>query len=260
MTPRHWSWFGACSTGSSHIKAGAGCQDSATCIEVPRSQHSALVAVVSDGAGSAEFASIGSRTTVRSFGRRLVEFARTAESSEPISEEKARQWLDEVRDRIFAIARAKERNPRDFAATLVAAIVLPDRLTVCHVGDGACAVRRKGGEAWEVPSWPAHGEYASSTYFVTDDPEPNLRLSCWEGEFTDLAIFSDGLERLALDFLNKSAFNRFFDPMSAPLAKLPSGRGRALSIQLRSFLDGPQVTDRTDDDKTIIVAKRVALP
>jgi hypothetical protein len=149
-----------------------------------------------------------------------------------------------------------DAKPRNFAATLVAAVALPSGITVCHIGDGACTARRQGQQNWEVASWPAHGEYASTTFFVTDDPQPALRFTYWDGEFSDLAIFSDGLERLALDFANSSAFNRFFDPMSAPLGSLPPGRGRALSCHRREFLGGAKVAERTDDDKTLIVAKK----
>jgi hypothetical protein len=246
--------------GSSHVKAGTGCQDSATCLEIPFKRSTALIAVVSDGAGSAEFSSIGSRTVVQSICRRLISYARAEDAPEIISEDSARHWLDEVRDRIFVIADSKGCKPRDLAATLVAAIVFPNNLVVCHVGDGACVFRRQDQQEWEVASWPAHGEYASSTYFVTDDPEPFLRLRTIEGSVTDIAIFSDGLERLALDFQSKSAFNRFLDPMSAPLAGTPPGRRRALSTQLRQFLSGPQVNNRTDDDKSLVLAKRVACP
>jgi len=256
MNLKCWSWIGACSTGSSHIKSGTGCQDSGACIEVPCGESTALIAVVSDGAGSARFSSIGSRAVVRTMARQLVDFVRCIPASPTITAELAREWLDASRDRVSNIANAMDAKPRDFAATLVAAVVLPSGMTVCHVGDGACAARRQGQQNWEVASWPAHGEYASTTFFVTDDPEPNLRLTYWDGDFSDLAIFSDGLERLALDFANNSAFNPFFDPMSAPLAGLPPGRGRALSSHLRAFLGGPKVAERTDDDKTLIVAKR----
>ena len=48
-----WSWIGACSTGSSHIRSGTICQDSAGCIELAIGDEHALLAIVSDGAGSA---------------------------------------------------------------------------------------------------------------------------------------------------------------------------------------------------------------
>jgi hypothetical protein len=256
MTTKLWSWIGACSTGSSHIKAGTGCQDFGACVEVPFGEGTALIAVISDGAGSAQYSSIGSRAVVRAMVRQIADFVRSASVSPIISEDLARGWLDDTRDRISIMASAKKAAPRDFAATLVAAVALPSGITVCHVGDGACAARRHGQQDWEVASWPAHGEYASTTFFVTDDPEPALRLTYWDGEFSDLAIFSDGLERLALDFASSSAFNRFFDPMSLPLGGLPPGRGRILSCRLKEFLGSPRVSERTDDDKTLIVAQR----
>jgi Protein phosphatase 2C len=217
----------------------------------------ALLALVSDGAGSAEHASLGSHIVVQSFVRCVVSHIRAGEPLGSISEELVREWLDLVRDRLFRAAEQRGTTPRQLAATLVSAIVSCDRVTVCHIGDGACVLRRAGAQDWEVPSWPLHGEYVSSTYFVTDDPEPNLQFCQIEGEFTDIAIFSDGLERLALDFQNKRAFDRFFDPMFAPLANLEAGRNRSLSKSLRKFLDSQQVIERTDDDKSLVMARRI---
>ena len=48
-----WRWAGACSVGTSHIRTGRGCDNSAACIEYQHDNGSALLAVVSDGAGSA---------------------------------------------------------------------------------------------------------------------------------------------------------------------------------------------------------------
>ena len=183
MIYRQWSWIGACSTGSSHISTGTGCQDAAACIELPTIDGSALLAIVSDGAGTAEFGAAG----------------------------------------------------------------------------GACVVRSDDTE-WQVPSWPAHGEYASSTYFVTDDPQPQLRYVSTVGQYTKVAVFSDGLERLALDFTNTLAVARFFDPMFSPLSDSEPRRDRQLSAQLRKFLDSGRVVERTDDDKSLILARRVAVP
>lgn len=252
-----WSWMWACSTGSSHLKAGAGCQDFATCFEMPYGDDTALIAVVSDGAGSARFASQGSRTVVRTMVRRLAGFVHdNGSNGAAVTQDVARQWLNDTRNAIVALARGRDAGAHDFAATLVAAVALPSRMVVCHVGDGACAARRQGEANWMVVSWPAHGEYASSTFFVTDQPEPRLQMTCLDGAFSDLAVFSDGLEQLVLDFRGGTASNRFFDPMSLPLSALGAGHERRLSGHLRKFLDSPRVIERTDDDKTLIVAKR----
>jgi hypothetical protein len=257
MKMRQWCWVGACSIGSSHIRAGTRCQDNAACIELPAADDNVLLAIVSDGAGSAEFSSAGSQLVVACFARCAVSHFKAGRPFEEITEELIREWLDNIRDHIFRSAVLRATKPRQMAATLIAAIVCSNRAIVCHVGDGACVLRRKENNGWEMPSWPAHGEYASSTYFVTDDPQPNLQFMSIDGEFSELALFSDGIERLALDFLNKTAFDRFFDPMFAPLAKLAPGRDRALSATLRKYLDSPRVIERTDDDKSLLLARRV---
>jgi hypothetical protein len=252
-----WSWIGACSTGSSHIRAGTTCQDSASCIELAIRDEHALLAIVSDGAGSAEYSAIGSRLVVECFARCVIAHLRANQPVEIITKELVLNWLDNVRDHIFRSAEQRAISPRDMAATLVGAIIFLNCAIVCHIGDGACVLRKKEESEWQVASWPAHGEYASSTYFVTDDHEPNLQFNLLEGEFNEVAIFSDGIERLALDFVNGNAFTPFFEPMFAPLIALGPGRDRGLSLSLRKYLDSPRVIERTDDDKSLILARRV---
>ena len=257
MTRRAWCWIGAASVGSSHINAGEGCDDSWACLEHGGGDQSTLVAVVSDGAGSARFAEIGSRLVVRGFVEAVVRFIRAGRSAAEVTDELAREWIDAIRDRIYRTAGTLSASPREFAATLVGAIVGKDGAVICHVGDGACVLREHALAEWLVPSWPAHGEYASSTFFITDDPAPEIRLVHAPGEFAEIAIFSDGLERLVLDFAARKAFGPFFDRMFVALRDGKSGRNRPLSQSLRSYLDSKVVTDRTDDDKTLVMARKV---
>jgi hypothetical protein len=219
--------------------------------------QNALLAIISDGAGTAKFSSVGSRLAVECFARCAISHLRTSPLINGITEELVREWLDTARDHIFRSADQLATIPRELAATLVAAVVCSDGAIVCHIGDGACVLRKKGKRDLEVASWPAHGEYANSTYFITDEPEPNLQFTSLDGEFSDLAIFSDGLERLALDFSTKSAFDRFFQPIFGPLATLPPGRNRGLSAILRNYLDSQRIIERTEDDKSLILARRV---
>jgi len=257
MKSRRWSWVGACSIGSAHVRAGTGCDDRATCLEFTDADRSVLVAVVSDGAGSADRGSVGARIVVRHFAGVAFGFLRSGGLPSNIDEEIGRAWIDEIRDRIFSVAERATAKPRDFAATLIGVFVCDDHVSICHVGDGACALRRRNEQEWLIPSWPSHGEYASSTYFVTDDPDPNLRITHVGGEFSDVAVFTDGLERLAIDFTNNLAFAPFFDPMFKPIVALSPGRDRNLSMQLRKFLDSAKITDRTDDDKSLVMARRI---
>ena len=129
-----------------------------------------------------------------------------------------------------------------------------------HVGDGSAVYRLDGVADWIVASWPEQGEYAATTYFVTDDPEPRLRFCSAQGPIAELALFSDGIERLALDFSTETAFAPFFDRMFFPLSGKSVGRDRQLSRHLKEYLDSPSVCDKTDDDKTLVLAKRVWCP
>jgi hypothetical protein len=219
-----------------------------------------LIAVVSDGAGSAEFSAIGSRIVVNGFARHAAAYLKSGQSLKNICRETVLGWLDDIRESIYRAAEDRAVRPRDMAATLVGAIVSANHTVVAHIGDGACALRRENSTDWEVPSWPAHGEYASTTFFVTDDPQPNLDLVTIEGVVSDIAVFSDGLERIALDFNNKTAYAPFFDSKFIPLAGLAAGRHRSLSTALRNYLDSGPILERTDDDKSLILAQRLSSP
>ncbi|MEJ0096540.1 MAG: PP2C family serine/threonine-protein phosphatase [Methylocella sp.] len=256
MTSRRWSWVGACSTGTSHLKAGTGCDDAGACLEVVTPNGPILVAVVSDGAGSAHLSSFGARIVSRSFCRSALAFVGRGGRPHEVGAEVVAEWLDDLRDRVDQAARRRAEHPRSFAATLIGCLVHEDRAAIVHIGDGACALRLTGEREWRVPSWPAQGEYASTTYFVTDDPQPRTTIAHVAGKVAEIALFSDGLERLALDFATVTAFAPFFESMFPALRKAPPGRNRLLSADLRAFLDGPTVIARTDDDKTLVMARR----
>jgi hypothetical protein len=169
--------------------------------------------------------------------------------------ETAREWLDDIRTAIEFAALRKEVPRRSFAATLIGCVIQSDAAAIVHVGDGACVMRLRGEPEWRVPSWPAQGEFAATTNFITDDPEPQLDLQRLNGDVADVALFSDGIERLALDFATRSAFQGFFEPMFNAIPRNNVGRDRVLSRQLREFLGSLKVNERTDDDKTIIMAQ-----
>jgi len=70
-----------------------------------------------------------------------------------------------------------------------------------------------------------------------------------------LAVMTDGIERLALDFAAFVPHSPFFEGVSKPVAA--SGIGGAdsdLSRKLAAYLASDAVNARTDDDKTLILA------
>ncbi len=124
-----------------------------------------------------------------------------------------------------------------------------------HIGDGCVVVKDASGPGWRAVTWPAHGEYASTTFFITDDPKPNVEIRRYTDPISALVAFTDGMERLALDFTAAIPYTPFFEGMVSPLLASQSlGRDKKLSMQLARFLESRAVIDRTDDDKTLVAA------
>lgn len=210
-----------------------------------------MCAIVCDGAGSAahggEGASVICRTMVDGLRRHF------AVSCDLPSDDDIWSWVDLARDKLSIAAEKRGKARRAFAATLVAIVIAGDETLTVHVGDGAI-VCRAGDDSWTTLSAPENGEYASMTYFVTDDPAPQLRISRVAGSYTGFAVFSDGIENLALDQRTNDPHVPFFRTMLSPLDSVKNdGRDVKLSAALAGFLRSQRVCDKTDDDKTLIL-------
>lgn len=252
-----WRWAGACSIGSSHIKSGLECQDRASCVSLSVDGCDFVSIVVSDGAGSAVEAARGASIVCAGFQRLAVAYLRGGGALEAIDGEMVADWIDEIRERISMVSAGAGLRPRDYAATLVAAIISSDRAVVAHVGDGAAVFRSGNTGNWFVPSWPFHGEYASTTRFVIDDPQAIVDLVHVKEPVDRFAVFSDGMENLVLDHRERTAPALFFERLLRPVADVErSGRDRMLSRHLRSYLDSDKVCEATDDDKSMVLGAR----
>lgn len=249
-----WCYALASVTGSSHIRAGTRLQDAKRGFVVAAPQGDRrFVAIVSDGAGSAEFGGQGASIVCRTITVQARHFLRT-HATLP-DDEVIWSWLDIARDRIYLAASRRDTTPREFAATMVLLVASASEIVTAHIGDGAIVARERDSFAWSVLSAPHNGEYASTTYFVTDDPQPVLRTSRLANTFSSLAAFSDGIENLVLDSNSGTASPAFFTPMARPLdASLVFGKDISLSKSLASFLASDRINERTDDDKTLIIA------
>lgn len=242
-----WRWASASVTGTSHIQKGHKLQDA---YAVWTKGDDYICSVVSDGAGSAKFGGYGAWLTCRFLSVRFRSWI-SANTNLPTDKE-LEEWIDELRLKVYSIADRRENFPRQFAATLAAIIVGPDEAVTLQVGDSGIVGRKAGG--WEVLCWPENGEYASTTYFVTDYPKTHLKISRHTREHDAFALFSDGVGDLALSHFDRSAYSRFFDPMIRPV-DVASGEGRLvyLSEKLATYLSSPPVCTRSDDDKTLIL-------
>jgi hypothetical protein len=210
-----------------------------------------LCAIVCDGAGSAEHGGEGASVICRTMTEALRRHF-TSSAALPADED-IWSWVDTARDRLSVAADKRAKARRVFASTLVMVVAMRDSVLTVHVGDGA-VVGRSSAADWSTLSPPENGEYASTTYFLTDDPAPRLRISRIPGIYTGLAVFSDGIENLVLDHKTSTPHVPFFQSMFAPLdSAISTGRSPQLSSALSTFLSGSRVCDKTDDDKTLIL-------
>jgi hypothetical protein len=254
MTSTGWTWAVACRRGVSHEKANVRLQDAFKCF-IASTQSRPLVVVVSDGAGSAPFGGEGASLVCR----KLTVYTRQYFSltDELPTDDMLAGWLSDIRNLIEVVAARRNVAARDFAATLILVISSGLESVVLHVGDGCAVLRDEDSNTWVAPSWPFHGEYASTTAFVTDEPTPNTSIVRHLTPISAVSVFSDGLERLALDLAAKQPFAPFFDSIISPVAgSALIGKDIDLSSKLDSFLGSDGINRRSDDDKTLVLAVR----
>jgi hypothetical protein len=246
-----WTWAAASCRGTSHASEGSRRQDAFSC-STPASNTSQLIAVLCDGAGSAAKGGEGASLAARSLSLRAREHF--AVNTTAPDDDTLLTWIDEAREALYRAAKKHQLTPRDFATTVICLLSNGIATIVIHIGDGCAVAKDAESGAWQALTWPAHGEYASTTFFVTDE-EPRISIQRRNTPISALVAFTDGLERLALDFGAATPHTRFFEGVLAPICQSTiTGRDAKLSHQLARYLDSPAINARTDDDKTLLIA------
>lgn len=258
MTDEGWRIAAASVIGTSHLKQGTVCQDYHACrLFKDADRKPVAVLVASDGAGSAAQANEGSflacRTIVEAVEVHLAADGRVAE----IGGDTVRSWVTLVQDAIAHRANEAGAVPRDYACTLLAAIVGDNDAAFLQIGDGAIVVSDLPGE-WAWIHWPQRGEFANTTYFVTDENAADcMAFDLVERTLDEVALFTDGIESLVLHYASKAVHDPFFNRMFLPVrALVRGGLDTELSRSLEDYLGSQAVCARTHDDKTLILATR----
>ena len=247
-----WRVAAASVRGVSHVRSEQPCQDAHAFTLLP---NGVLVAVVADGAGSAAISEVGSALA--------AETAVTAIATAPTlpSATDVAGWKTLLLEalllallRLETEAEQREVDLNALATTLLLAVATPEATAVIQIGDGAIVAGDADGSARAL-TFPLHGEYANTTVFLTGPDALETAQFGLHPAATHLALFSDGLQRIALDMATGSPFAPFFLPLFRFIASEPDAA--AAQEQLTAFLSSPRVQERSDDDITLALAARL---
>lgn len=247
-----WRYIAARARGSSHARSGTPCQDQLACDVL---EDGTLVAVLADGAGSASEAELGARIAT---GAVLEAARRELAAGAPDLASTLRRAILSAREAVLEEARAAGQPARAFASTLLAVALGPAGGAAAQLGDGLIVVDGAG-SGWSWVFWPQRGEFANTTYFLTDDEaEQTLKVEALAAPVSSVALMSDGLEPLALHYQSRAAHAPFFDGMFRVLGGATGAREVVdLSAALQRYLESETVSSRTDDDVSLVLARRV---
>ncbi len=247
-----WRCVGVSVPGTSHLKADIPCHDSFDYKLLP---HGELIIVVSDGAGSAAHAELGSalavETVIACLEEQLMEKLPTEEDR---WEKLVSKAFYEARNALEQKAAETEIDLREYAATLVV-LVLAEGWTVgAMIGDGAAVVLNEADELLSLCA-PQKGEYANMTNFlIMPDALERVDIQVRQESASSAAAFSDGLLELSLNIAENRPFQPFFTPLFAFVEHIEDEQ--EAQEQLKGFLNSGRINARTDDDKTLVLASR----
>lgn len=246
-----WKYICASVVGTSHLDSGLPCQDDCY-VNNFGENSSGIICVVADGAGSAINGGIGAELACLVCGS-AIENTISEKDISSINNEDVIGWVKEIQASIKQLSESHELKVRDYACTLLGAVINKKNAIFFQIGDGSIVASSQ--DIQGVVFWPESGEYANMTYFVTDDNALcNLQISIVKTNISKVALFTDGLQRLALSFETMTPHLPFFEPMFRALIKANQTESEKLQYQLSEYLNSPVINERTDDDKTLVLA------
>ncbi|MEB3884417.1 PP2C family serine/threonine-protein phosphatase [Lyngbya sp. CCY1209] len=245
-SPR-WQLVSASVAGKSHEKQALPCQDAHIC----RATSDRLIVAIADGAGSASLADVGAQLAVKT-AVELMADCLSASEGEPDWNAELLKVVGRTKEAIKAEAGDRDVPVRELATTLILGVATPSAIAVAQVGDGAAVVEDGQGNLIALTT-PASGEYLNETTFlISPDALETAQVNIWSGTPKYLAMFSDGLQMLALKMPQGTPHAPFFSPLFQFVETI-ADRAEA-EEQLTAFLRSPRVAERTDDDLTLLLA------
>jgi len=244
----YWKVISASVSGLDHENSGTPCQD-ANYFKILR--NNILVSAVADGAGTAFMGDLGAKIAVQ-FAVKNVHIK--SSEIDKLNDEKWKEILigsvKPAQEAIEKEAKEKRMAVRDFATTLSLVIAYPGVVVAGQIGDGAVILAEN--ENLIALTKPQNSEYINETAFIVlPDALDTIQIEFWHGDFTHIAVISDGLQMLALKIPERIPYEPFF----MPLFRFVSGSEEIeAQEQLTKFLRSERIRERTTDDLTLFLA------
>lgn len=245
-----WRSIAASVIGTSHLARGSVCQDAH---EHRGLANGTLIIAVADGAGSASRSAEGAACAARTAADFLAE--RLSELSAPEVTEVEALLCDALvaaRAALEGLA-ANGSGAGDLATTLLLTVVTSSDISIAQVGDGAIVIQHED-ESLAVLSRGGSSEYVNQTTFLTSSDF--LDEACFASRPCDtvrgVAVMTDGMQMLAVHHATNTAFSAFFAPMFRF-----AGDPDSSDAGVAEFLSSEAVSNRTDDDKTLVLTIRI---
>ena len=274
-SPGEWVIVGASVIGKDHIRLGKPCQDS---FHYELLRNGWGIAIVADGAGSAQNSHLGSAFVAkeaarRYFGDLIVKqgwyMGKNIPSEEEWQELANNKWK-EVRGDLEGYAKREDLDAKSLACTAIVAVFSPTTILVTHIGDGRAGYRNDK-EEWKPLIKPYKGEEANSTIFLTsiswrEESPKYIESKIINDQITAFTLMSDGCEKHAFECSKVDAdgnwsdpnlpYSRFFESLANNLLQMKTKgiNPKVMHEKWETFLEsGTEGLENEADDKTLIL-------
>lgn len=251
-----WRHLAASVTGRSHLSRNEPGQDYCRAGSIQISDHDFFIGLAADGAGSTVHGGIGAEIACETIYSAIIGAVKESPDIASITKDTVCSWVETARKEIEQRAENDHQPFRDYACTLLGAVAGDDGTVFFQIGDGGIVAA--DGETYRTIFWPDQGEYANTTFFVTDEKYLGHVMFGQSADIPQaIAVFTDGLQNLVLSFSQKSVHAGFFKPLFTVLMQKPDTQFTGLSQHLKNLLSRADISERSDDDKTLILAVRL---
>lgn len=239
----NWTTTGASVKGTSHEQQGTECQDA----HAYHHDDQTLILAIADGAGSATHGGTGALLATTAATSYLAG-ALGRRRAPRVLKRVLQQTVEHTRRAIEQTAIARGHDVKHYATTFLAAVLQRDYIGIIQMGDGAIIIQ-DGDGTLRVLTTQQEREYVNEVTFLTCSTyHDELRISVLRARrLRAVCLVTDGVETLSVRRATNTPHPGFFNPLlNNPVSP----------EQLVALLTSPGACDRSDDDKTILLATK----